>query len=90
MSSGPGFTLLLAVLACCSVQAQQERSKGNEADESFISLLEFIGEFTTVDGEWIDPVIIEESTLLADEETPDPDNGRDSTPQPVTATPQGR
>ena len=90
MSSGPGFSLLLALLACCGVQAQQERLKGNEADESFISLLEFIGEFTTVDGEWIDPEIIEESTLLADEEIPDTDNGRNSRPQPVTATPQGR
>jgi hypothetical protein len=48
----------MLVLAAAAALAQ------DAADPEFLELLEFIGEFTTADGDWLDP-----EALLVDAET---------------------
>ena len=51
---------LLSSAACCNVAAQQSV----ETDTPDIELLEFLGEWATADGEWLDPDALEDGGIL--------------------------
>jgi hypothetical protein len=83
-------SLLVLVLAAGYAQAQQEAAKTGKADREFISLLEFLGEFTTEDGEWIDPDVVEQSGPVTRKEDEDNDNGSLTARQPTNGVQQDR
>jgi hypothetical protein len=82
------FNLLLLAFACNPVQAQQAAGKSGAAGQDFIDLLEFLGEFTTEDGDWIDPEEVENAATLADEEDEESAGTTTTARPPVTGARQ--
>ncbi len=58
MNGSSAMILLASLLACLPAAAQT--SQAREADASMIELLEFLGEWETEDGTWIDPESLDE------------------------------
>jgi hypothetical protein len=83
-------SLLVLALAAGYAQAQQEAANIGREDREFISLLEFLGEFTTEDGEWIDPDTVEQSGPVTRQDDEDNDNGSLTARQPASGAQQDR
>jgi hypothetical protein len=84
------FSLLVLLLASGYALAQQEAAKSGKAEREFMSLLEFLGEFTTEDGDWIDPDAIENSGPVTRAEDKDTDSGSLTARQPSGGAQQDR
>jgi len=74
-----GHLLVMTLCSACSVnvaaqQADTEESGPTTSDStSFMLLLEFIGEFTDEQGEWIDPIELEQELSAEDAADPESD-----------------